>query len=444
MTISLFTHCPTRLLKRIPLALIAASMLTTASYASETEPSGYQLEKVVILSRHGVRAPTKMTQTMRDVTPNAWPEWPVKLGYITPRGEHLVSLMGGFYRQKFQQLGILSKDRCPTANDVYVWADVDQRTRKTGEAFLAGLAPECHLSIHHQQDIKQADPLFHPVKAGVCTMEKTQVQQAVEQQAGMPIDQLNQHYRPALALMSSVLNFPKSTYCQQHSADQTCDLAQAMPSKLSIKDNGNKVALDGAVGLSSTLAEIFLLEYAQGMPDAAWGKIHSEQDWNALLTLHNAQFDLMSRTPYIAKHNGTPLLQTIVSAINSQPSSRELPELSADNKILFLAGHDTNIANIAGMFGMSWALPGQPDNTPPGGALVFERWSDKTGKKYVSVQMMYQTLAQLRNQTPLTLDKPAGSVALKIPGCDDQTAEGYCPLDTFTRLAKQNELVECQ
>lgn len=27
--------------------------------------------------------------------------------------------------------------------------------------------------------------------------------------------------------------------------------------------------------------------------------------------------------------------------------------------------------------------------------------------------MMYQTLAQLRNQTPLTLDKPAGSVALK-------------------------------
>lgn len=93
---------------------------------------------------------------------------------------------------------------------------------------------------------------------------------------------------------------------------------------------------------------------------------------------------------------------------------------------------------------MSWTLPGQPDNTPPGGALVFERWSDNAGKKYVSVQMMYQTLAQLRNQTPLTLDKPAGSVALKIPGCDDQTAEGYCPLDTFTRLVKQNELVECQ
>lgn len=196
----------------------------------------------------------------------------------------------------------------------------------------------------------------------------------------MPIAQLNQHYRPALALMSSVLNFPKSTYCQQHSADQTCDFAQAMPSKLSIKDDGNKVALDGAVGLSSTLAEIFLLEHAQGMPNAAWGKIHSEQDWITLLSLHNAQFDLMSRTSYVAKHNGTPLLQTIVSAINSQTSARDLPELSADNKILFLAGHDTNIANIAGMLGMSWTLPGQPDNTPPGGALVFERWSDNAGK----------------------------------------------------------------
>lgn len=88
----------------------------------------------------------------------------------------------------------------------------------------------------------------------------------------------------------------------------------------------------------------------------------------------------MSRTSYVAKHNGTPLLQTIVSAINSQTSARDLPELSADNKILFLAGHDTNIANIAGMLGMSWTLPGQPDNTPPGGALVFERWSDNAGK----------------------------------------------------------------
>jgi len=443
MTISLFKRTNLILRNGILLILISASSLSTAAYASDTPPSGYQLEKVVILSRHGVRAPTKMTQTMRDVTPEVWPEWPVKLGYLTPRGEHLISLMGGFYRQNFQQRGILPKEGCPAPGSVYVWADVDQRTRKTGEAFLAGLAPQCGLTIHHQQNLKQVDPLFHPVKAGVCSMDKTQVQQAVEKQAGVPLDTLNQQYLPSLTLMSNVLNFPKSAYCQQHHADKTCDFAQAMPTKLSVTDNGNKVALGGAVGLSSTLAEIFLLEQSQGMPQPAWGNIHSAQEWASLLKLHNAQFNLMSRTPYIARHNGTPLLQTIANALDPNTTSK-LPDISPEDKILFIAGHDTNIANISGMLDMSWTLPGQPDNTPPGGALTFERWSDQAGKQYVSVTMLYQTLAQLREQTPLTLQAPAGNVQINIPGCRDQTAEGYCPLQTFTQLVSQSAEPACQ
>lgn len=39
-----------------------------------------KLERVVIVSRHGVRAPTKSTQLMQEVTPDTWPGWPVKLG----------------------------------------------------------------------------------------------------------------------------------------------------------------------------------------------------------------------------------------------------------------------------------------------------------------------------------------------------------------------------
>lgn len=61
-----------------------------------TAPTGYTLERVVILSRHGVRSPTKQTQLMNDVTPDKWPQWPVKAGYLTPRGAELVTLMGGF------------------------------------------------------------------------------------------------------------------------------------------------------------------------------------------------------------------------------------------------------------------------------------------------------------------------------------------------------------
>lgn len=427
----------------------AAGLLLLAAQpamASETEPSGYQLEKVVILSRHGVRAPTKMTQTMRDVTPHQWPEWPVKLGYITPRGEHLISLMGGFYRERFQQQGLLPNDTCPTPDAVYVWTDVNQRTRKTGEAFLAGLAPQCDLAIHHQQNITQADPLFHPVKAGICSMNKSQTYAAVEKQAGGPIETLNQRYQAELALMSSVLDFPKSPYCQQHNIGKLCDFSQAMPSRLNISDDGNEVQLEGAVGLSSTLAEIFLLEYAQGMPVVAWGNIHNESQWKSLLNLHNAHFNLMHRTPYIAKHQGTPLLQAISNALNPNATESKLPDISPDNKILFIAGHDTNIANIGGMLGMNWTLPGQPDNTPPGGGLVFELWQNPDNhQQYVAVKMIYQTMDQLRNSEKLDLkSNPAGIVPIEIEGCENIGTDKLCQLDTFQKRVAQVIEPACQ
>ena len=66
--------------------------LTPQSAFAQSEPE-LKLESVVIVSRHGVRAPTKATQLMQDVTPDAWPTWPVKLGWLTPRGGQLIAYL---------------------------------------------------------------------------------------------------------------------------------------------------------------------------------------------------------------------------------------------------------------------------------------------------------------------------------------------------------------
>lgn len=65
---------------------------TPQSAFAQSEPE-LKLESVVIVSRHGVRAPTKATQLMQDVTPDAWPTWPVKLGWLTPRGGELIAYL---------------------------------------------------------------------------------------------------------------------------------------------------------------------------------------------------------------------------------------------------------------------------------------------------------------------------------------------------------------
>lgn len=69
--------------------------LTPKSAFAQSEPE-LKLESVVIVSRHGVRAPTKATQLMQDVTPDAWPTWPVKLGWLTPRGGELIAYLGHY------------------------------------------------------------------------------------------------------------------------------------------------------------------------------------------------------------------------------------------------------------------------------------------------------------------------------------------------------------
>ncbi|CNC27210.1 AppA family phytase/histidine-type acid phosphatase [Yersinia similis] len=400
------------------------------------EPSGYTLERVVILSRHGVRSPTKQTQLMNDVTPDKWPQWPVKAGYLTPRGAELVTLMGGFYGDYFRSLGLLAAG-CPAEGVVYAQADIDQRTRLTGQAFLDGLAPGCGLTVHNQADLKKTDPLFHPVEAGVCKLDAVQTDKAIEEQLGGPLDTVSQRYAKPFAQMGDVLNFAASPYCKSlQQQGKTCDFAHFAANEVNVNKEGTKVTLSGPLALSSTLGEIFLLQNAQAMPVVAWQRLKGAENWVSLLSLHNAQFNLMAKTPYIARHKGTPLLQQIDTALTLQldAQGQKLP-ISAQNRVLFLGGHDTNIANIAGMLGADWQLPEQPDNTPPGGGLVFELWQNPDNhQRYVAVKMFYQTMDQLRNAEKLDLkNNPAGIISVAVAGCENNGEDKLCELDTFQK-----------
>ncbi|CNH64253.1 phosphoanhydride phosphorylase [Yersinia frederiksenii] len=416
------------------------SSFTISAAPVVAQPGGYTLERVVILSRHGVRSPTKQTQLMNDVTPDKWPQWPVKAGYLTPRGAQLVTLMGGFYGDYFRSQGLLPAG-CPADGAIYAQADVDQRTRLTGQAFLDGVAPGCGLKVHYQADLKKIDPLFHPVDAGVCKLDSVQTHKAVEERLGGSLSTLSQRYAKPFAQMGEVLNFTASPYCKMlQQNEKTCDFATFAANKIEVNKAGTKVSLSGPLALSSTLGEIFLLQNSQAMPDVAWHRLSGAENWVSLLSLHNVQFDLMAKTPYIARSKGTPLLQQIDTALVLQRDAQgqTLP-LSPQTKVLFLGGHDTNIANIAGMLGANWQLPQQPDNTPPGGGLVFELWQNpENHQRYVAVKMFYQTMDQLRNADKLDLkNNPAGIVPVAIEGCENSGENKLCQLETFQKKVAQ-------
>jgi len=102
------------------------------------------------------------------------------------------------------------------------------------------------------------------------------------------------------------------------------------------------------------------------------------------------------------------------------------------DRVLVIAGHDTNLSNVAGILGISWVLGGyQPAETPPGGALVFELWRESTGEFVVSTYFTAQSLEQMRKELPLSLDSPPLKSPVFVPGCSKEKMT--CTWEEFHR-----------
>jgi 4-phytase/acid phosphatase len=79
-----------------------------------------------------------------------------------------------------------------------------------------------------------------------------------------------------------------------------------------------------------------------------------------------------------------------------------------------------------------WLIDGRRDDTPPGGALVFELWQDDGSSAYI-VRTYYtsQTLEQMRNVTALTLNTPPAKANVFVPGCSTGGDGFFCDWTTF-------------
>lgn len=117
----------------IPLAAQSADV-------SPAAPEGYQLEQVLIFSRHGIRAPlVGYGDILAESTPHQWPVWKTEGGLLTPKGAEVETLFGKYMRDWLAQTGILPAGVAqPTVP--YLFMRI---------AYLAPLIPRKALSAAH-------------------------------------------------------------------------------------------------------------------------------------------------------------------------------------------------------------------------------------------------------------------------------------------------------
>jgi 4-phytase/acid phosphatase len=419
------------LLKTLLVAVIATALAGDASAAADDE-----LVATVIVSRHGVRSPIAARTPLAAIAADPWPAWPVPPGHLTPRGAELARLLGVYYRDHYAAQGLLPAQGCPQPGDVFAWADVDQRTRVTAASLLEGMFPGCGLTAGYRAGAK-VDPLFHPARAGTCRIDAAQARRSVLDRIGGNFTAVLSSHRSELAAMQSVLKCCGPAVCRASGANALCTLSD-LPT--TITASHGRVRLTGPISIASTAAEVFLLEYAQGLPadQVAWGRASTPAALQPLLRLHVLDFDLMLRAPYLAAREGSALVQRVLAAMRQAIDGRASASEPAGRKLMLLVGHDTNLANIGGMLGLHWSLPSYlPDATPPAGALHFElRRERASGSHRVRVRHVAQTLEQMRELLPLDRAHPPEAATATIEGCQADES-GSCAWGAFEALARK-------
>ena len=170
------------------------------------------------------------------------------------------------------------------------------------------------------------------------------------------------------------------------------------------------------------MAENLLLEYTEGM-DAAkvgWGRVDMHK-LRELLQLHTASEDIAGRTGYIARAQSSNLLSTFFKSMRAgswRPSRRRARSPGPATGCSFSLATIQISPTSAGRLDLNWLIDGRRDDTPPGGALVFELWKQRGTEEY-AVRTYYtaQTLDQMRNATALSLQSPPERVPVFVPGC---------------------------
>jgi 4-phytase/acid phosphatase len=372
-----------------------------------------KLERVVMLMRHGIRPPTQLQPIPPAYSPRTWPTWSVGPGLLTDHGAKGIALLGAADRAELVRRGLLPATGCPARDALVILASKVPRAIATAQAWAASFAPGCAITVSHPPK-DEPDTLFHPLEAEPSWFDGDRARRDALK-AGGP-EAAAKRLKPELRLMERVLGCDAPQCDLEHRASTLAARPHDRPS------------LKGPLNVSATASETFLLEYLENKPmaEVGWGLV-DRAAIERLLGFTAVKFRFEDRPLYIAKAAAGPLANAMLEALTEAEGAR----------VALFAGHDTNIADLAGLLDLHWRVPTYPhDTVPPGSVLGFELLSDDGGRHFVRAFYRSQDMDQLRDLQPLTGASASHRFYIRIPECGRAVDPESCRLDDFAKLVR--------
>lgn len=384
----------------------------------------YKLEQVLVLSRHNIRTPLSGSgSALARITPHKWFEWTSGPADLSLRGGELETLMGQYFRKWLVKEKLITENYIPRRGEMLFYSNSRYRTIATAQYFAGGMLPVANVRIRYNMEPGGMDPVFHPkLTFSGDNYHKLVLHQLEEKYggAGLPVlrKELEENYR----LIGNILDMEHSEMALKDNFPRlrTDDINIVLTA-------GKEPAVKGSLRLAVQASDALILQYYEEADPvkAAFGHELSLEEWRKIGDVKDIYGSMLFKLPAVAVNVANPLLKLM---------RKEL--LSTRRRFTFLCGHETNIASVLAALQIEpYDLPDSVESrTPMGVKLVINKWRGKDGESYISLDMVYQTVRQLRERTMLDLNNPPAVFPLKLQGITQNEYGLYPVKDVLLRF----------
>ena len=374
--------------------VFSAENTGASSEASASEE--YTLDQVIVLSRHNIRSPLSTKgSVVDDLCAHDWFEWTSNPSELSLRGAMLETTMGQYFRLWLEKEGLFPENYIPEDGAVRFYANGLQRTQATARYFSAGLLPVAVVPIECKVGYDEKDDTFIP---NVYFLNDAYMQDALEEiyeeGGGEHLEGLRASLDEAFELIADVTDMKETEAYKSGQYGNFLEDTSTVSLEL-LKEPG----IQGPLSKAVSLADALVLQYYEEEDEvkAAFGHELDEEDWKTIGSVLKANLDIRF---------GTPLLSVNVSHLMLEELCSEMK--TEGRKFTFLCGHDSTVASVLAALGAEeYTLPGAIEpSTPIGVKLVFEKWVDTEKDAFYKVNLVYQSVDQLRSIQPLSLEDP--------------------------------------
>ena len=384
----------------------------------------YTLKKVVVLSRHNIRAPLSGEGSfLSTATPHTWFQWTADTSQLSLRGGILETMMGQYFRKWLESEELIPENYQPEDGEVRFYANAKQRTQATARYFASGMLPVAIVDIERHADYDTMDETFTPKLHFLNdAYEKTAMEEISAFGGDKGLEGLDSQMTDAYALLEDVLDL------QDSEAYKKGELTGFTPGNIQIKLNlDEEPGMEGDLKTATQLADALVLQYyeEEDPKEAAFGHDLTMEDWQTLDSIKELYSKILFTSDSVAVNVAQPLLVEIKNELQEE-----------NRRFTFLCGHDSNVASVLAAMGVEeYSLPGTVErDTPIGVKLVFEVYEGPDQQDYCRIRLVYQTTQQIRELEPLDLDTPPASFAPDFRGMEKNADGLYLLEDVYNRI----------